>query len=86
MNIELLLDYLVLLTEKCQILYVLLTTSGSFITGLSHVSLVSLVANVPRCLAANSGCPWMTVLCLSVPARAEGRLGTSLHHQHEKTS
>lgn len=44
MNIKLLLDYLVLLTEKCQILYILLTTSGSFIAGRSHVSLVSLVA------------------------------------------
>lgn len=86
MNIKLLLDYLVLLTEKCQILYILLTTSGSFIAGCSHVSLVSLVADAPRCLAADSGCPWMTVLCFSDPARTEGRLGTSLHHQDERTS
>lgn len=28
----------------------------------------------------------MTVLCFSDPARAEGRLGTSLHRQDEKTS
>lgn len=85
-NIKLLLDYLVLLTEKSQILYIVLTTRGSFIAGRSHVSLVSLVADVPRCLAANSGCPWMTVLCFSDPARTERRLSTSLHHQDERTS
>lgn len=39
---------------------------------------------MPQCLAADSGRPWMTVLCLSVPARAEGRPGTSLRHKDDK--
>lgn len=38
---------------------------------------------MPQCLAADSGCPWMR---LSVPARAEGKPGTSLRHKDDKTS
>lgn len=65
--------------------YVLLSARESFIAGLGNESLVFLVADMPQYLAADSGCPWMTILCLSVPASAEGRPGTSLRHKEGKT-